>query len=134
MFFRNTDCCVLTYDVTDAKTFTQAKEWKTKFLDSAFPVSPEEFPFVLLGNKKDMRKERKTNKSDAVDWSRHQKMFYREVSAVNGDGFEGLFDKIVEKTWPYAVEKARLGHMEEGDQNIVLGNVVEQETKKNCCM
>lgn len=79
-FYRGADCCVLVYDVNVTKSFEKLNNWREEFLlqvsnlltgdpsvlqfmswksDSLFvtqasPSDPENFPFVLLGNKIDV--------------------------------------------------------------------------------
>ena len=50
-FYRGADCCVLVYDVTSQQSFRNLESWRDEFLIQASPRNPEEFPFVLLGNK-----------------------------------------------------------------------------------
>lgn len=53
-FYRGADCCVLVYDVNNAKSFDALDGWRDEFLIQAGPHDPESFPFVLLGNKIDL--------------------------------------------------------------------------------
>ena len=53
-FYRGADCCVLVYDVTQATTFKNLESWRDEFLIQASPRDPENFPFVVIGNKVDM--------------------------------------------------------------------------------
>ena len=73
-FYRGADCCVLVYDVTAQNTFRSLDSWRDEFLivsvceendalkiaafafslQQAGPRDPENFPFVLLGNKIDL--------------------------------------------------------------------------------
>ena len=50
-FYRGADCCVLTYDVTAPNTFKSLDSWRDEFLIQASPRDPDNFPFVVLGNK-----------------------------------------------------------------------------------
>ncbi|VDN48902.1 unnamed protein product, partial [Dibothriocephalus latus] len=50
-FYRGADCCVLVYDVTMPNTFKTLDSWRDEFLIQASPRDPENFPFVLIGNK-----------------------------------------------------------------------------------
>lgn len=61
-FYRGADCCVLVYDVTNANTFKTLDSWRDEFLIQASPRDPENFPFVVIGNKIDLenRQVRKT--------------------------------------------------------------------------
>ncbi|KXT10784.1 hypothetical protein AC579_2979 [Pseudocercospora musae] len=52
-FYRGADCCVLVYDVNNAKSFDTLDSWRDEFLIQASPMDPESFPFVVLGNKVD---------------------------------------------------------------------------------
>src|ERR1700761_3705404 len=52
-FYRGADCCVLVYDVNNAKSFDTLDSWRDEFLIQASPMDPEKFPFGGLGNKVD---------------------------------------------------------------------------------
>eukprot|EP00898_Chlorokybus_atmophyticus_P007624 jgi/Chlat1/7863/Chrsp66S07292 len=53
-FYRGADCCVLVYDVNNAKTFDNLDNWRDEFLIQASPSDSDNFPFVVLGNKVDV--------------------------------------------------------------------------------
>ncbi|KAJ7561682.1 hypothetical protein O6H91_03G037500 [Diphasiastrum complanatum] len=53
-FYRGADCCVLVYDVNVMKSFDNLNNWRDEFLIQASPSDPENFPFVVLGNKIDV--------------------------------------------------------------------------------
>ena len=53
-FYRGADCCVLVYDVTSTNTFKTLDSWRDEFLIQASPRDPENFPFVVIGNKVDL--------------------------------------------------------------------------------
>ncbi|KAH7279785.1 hypothetical protein KP509_37G036700 [Ceratopteris richardii] len=53
-FYRGADCCVLVYDVNLMKSFDNLENWRNEFLIQASPSDPENFPFVVLGNKIDI--------------------------------------------------------------------------------
>ena len=53
-FYRGMDCCVLVYDVTNANSFKNLDSWRDEFLIRASPQDPENFPFVVIGNKIDL--------------------------------------------------------------------------------
>lgn len=53
-FYRGADCCVLVYDVNNTKSFDALDSWRDEFLIQASPQDPDNFPFVLLGNKIDV--------------------------------------------------------------------------------
>lgn len=45
-FYRGADCCVLVYDVNNAKSFEALDSWRDEFLIQASPRDPANFPFV----------------------------------------------------------------------------------------
>ena len=53
-FYRGADCCVLTFDVTMPNTFKNLDSWRDEFLIQSSPRDPDNFPFVVLGNKVDL--------------------------------------------------------------------------------
>lgn len=53
-FFRGADCCVLVYDVTSPTSFKSLDNWFDEFMVQSGPRNPEEFPFVVIGNKIDL--------------------------------------------------------------------------------
>lgn len=63
-FYRGADCCVLVYDVTASPTFKNLESWRDEFLIQASPRDPENFPFVVIGNKVDMADSRTVNKKN----------------------------------------------------------------------
>merc|ERR1712010_95446 len=69
-FYRGADCCVLVYDVNTAKTFENLDNWRDEFLIQASPKDPDNFPFVVLGNKVDVDggSSRVVSKKKATTW------------------------------------------------------------------
>merc|ERR1712106_119682 len=53
-FYRGADCCVLVFDVNQSKTFDTLESWRDEFLIQASPREPDNFPFVVIGNKADL--------------------------------------------------------------------------------
>ena len=56
-FYRGADACMLVYDTTNLKSFDNLESQRDKFLTevgSRRPSDPENFPFVVLGNKSDL--------------------------------------------------------------------------------
>ena len=64
-FYRGADCCVLVYDVNSSKSFETLDSWRDEFLIQASPHDPENFPFVVLGNKIDVEESKRQVRSHA---------------------------------------------------------------------
>lgn len=53
-FYRGADCCVLCYDVTNEKSLNNLASWKDEFLIQSNVSNPQDFPFIIIGNKVDV--------------------------------------------------------------------------------
>ena len=53
-FYRGSDCCLLTFAVDDVQSFQNLTMWKKEFLYYADVKEPDNFPFIVLGNKIDV--------------------------------------------------------------------------------
>jgi GTPase SAR1 family protein len=64
------DCCCLVYDVNHAKSFESLDIWRDEFLLQLSPKDPDNFPFVLLGNKVDCEEsKRQVTQKRAMQWA-----------------------------------------------------------------
>ncbi|XP_068647259.1 ras-related protein Rab7-like isoform X1 [Aristolochia californica] len=121
-FYRGADCCVLVYDVNVMKSFDNLNNWREEFLiqviiaylksqvvllqvltiswDSnvqASPSDPENFPFVVLGNKIDVDggNSRVVSEKKAKAWCASKgNIPYFETSAKEGFNVEAAFQCI----------------------------------------
>jgi len=93
-FYRGADCCVLTYDVTDPESFKSLDSWRDEFLIQASPRDPENFPFVVLGNKVDLEN-RSVSARRAQQWCHGKNDIpYFETSAKEAINVEQAFQTI----------------------------------------
>jgi len=93
-FYRGADCCVLVYDVTQPDSFKSLDSWRDEFLIQASPRDPENFPFVVLGNKIDLDG-RSVSTKRAQSWCQSKNdMPYFEVSAKEAVNVEQAFQTI----------------------------------------
>ncbi|PSK33413.1 hypothetical protein C7M61_005291 [Candidozyma pseudohaemuli] len=58
-FYRGADCCVLCYDVTNEKSLNNLASWKDEFLVQLNVLNPQDFPFIIIGNKIDVDESRR---------------------------------------------------------------------------
>merc|ERR1739841_106707 len=80
-FYRGADCCVLVYDLTVPKTFESLDSWRDEFLIQASPRDPDNFPFVVIGNKSDLDSKRKVTSARAQQWAKSKNSIpYHETS------------------------------------------------------
>ncbi|CAL4952508.1 unnamed protein product [Urochloa decumbens] len=96
-FYRGADCCVLVYDVNVTKSFEKLNNWREEFLIQASPSDPENFPFVVLGNKIDVDggNSRTVSEKKAKAWCTSKgNIPYFETSAKEGFNVEAAFECI----------------------------------------
>eukprot|EP00826_Nyctotherus_ovalis_P036629 TRINITY_DN3268_c0_g1_i17.p1 TRINITY_DN3268_c0_g1~~TRINITY_DN3268_c0_g1_i17.p1 ORF type:complete len:207 (-),score=69.95 TRINITY_DN3268_c0_g1_i17:55-675(-) len=92
-FYKGAECCLLVYDITNAKSFNSLETWKSEFIKQASPKNPDTFPVIVLGNKADRDGERKVPFEKAKAWCEaHGKVPFFETSAKDqinvADAFE----------------------------------------------
>ena len=93
-FYRNAECCVFVCDLTDPKTFETIDTWRTDFLSQLNPKDPDNFPFVLLGNKCDKEGERKIPETKIKQYcSSKGNMPYQETSAKDNLNVDHAFEE-----------------------------------------
>ncbi|KAF9405501.1 hypothetical protein BGZ94_003509, partial [Podila epigama] len=103
-FYRGADCCVLVYDVTNIKSFEALESWRDEFLIQASPETPENFPFVVIGNKVDMDHKRAVSQKRAMAWCQSKgNIPYFETSAKDAINVEQAFLTIAKNALQHEV-------------------------------
>jgi len=106
-FYRGADSCVLTYDITDAKSFDNLESWMDEFLVHANPSNPSTFPFVVLGNKSDLANRRQVSTQKAKSWcSGKNDIPYYETSAKEAVNVEQAFATIAKNALAREAQQA----------------------------
>ncbi|EFC35538.1 rab family small GTPase [Naegleria gruberi] len=83
---------ILVYDVTREETFNNIKNWlKECDLYSTF----EECVKLLIGNKIDLKEERKVSLQDAQNFAKSNNMVYIETSAKTKENVDKAFEEVV---------------------------------------
>mmetsp|Transcript_16694 Transcript_16694/g.16611 ORF Transcript_16694/g.16611 Transcript_16694/m.16611 type:complete len:205 (-) Transcript_16694:31-645(-) len=128
-FYRGADCCVMVYDITSSKSFDNISSWKDEFLSQSNPKDPENFPFVVLGNKLDKESERKVANAKASQWCRDNgNMPFFETSAKDAINVDEAFQSIARNALSQVKEE------EEYKPTINLtGGKKDKGQKKACC-
>ena len=133
-FYRGADACILVYDITAEKSFDQLNSWRDEFLGQASPRDPENFPFVVIGNKIDKEAERRVPKSKATQWCKSKgtkPIPYFETSAKDAIKVEVAF-----------LEAAQMAlHQESTDNDVFIPDTinlsnqpkVSSKSSSGCC-
>merc|ERR1712070_962765 len=127
-FYRGADSCVLVFDVNVAKTFENLDSWRDEFLIQACPRDPENFPFVVLGNKVDIDA-RVVSQKRALAWCTAKgDIPYFETSAKEAINVEQAFQVI-----------ARNALKQEAEEDIYLPDTIDMTASQSatqrggCC-
>merc|ERR1712031_82439 len=101
-FYRGADACILVFDVTSKKSFDALDTWRDEFLVQASPGDPEKFPFVVLGNKVDLKDQRVVTMKEAKQYciqrnitSESQPMYW-ETSAKTKECVDQAFYQVAQ--------------------------------------
>ncbi|XP_039468273.1 ras-related protein rab7-like isoform X2 [Oreochromis aureus] len=93
-YYGGADCCVLVFDLTRSDTFGKIDYLRDHFLIKGHPRHPEDFPFVVLGNKIDLENRQVTTEW-AQDWCQSKNNIpYFETSAKDATNVEQAFQTI----------------------------------------
>lgn len=96
-FYRGSDCCLLTFSVDDNQSFLNLSNWKKEFIYYADVKEPENFPFVVLGNKVDVT-ERQVSSEEARMWCQENGDYpYFETSAKDATNVAVAFEEAVHR-------------------------------------
>ncbi len=91
-YFNGADGMMLVFDITRSSTFSNVNNWYS----TAVKHGLSGIPRVLIGNKLDLKEERKIIRPMAVHLSEKLNAPYFETSALNGENVETIFSKIAE--------------------------------------
>lgn len=118
-YFRNTNHCILIFDLTDHNSFEMVDRW-LKICDESNTGSSS-LTYSLVGNKTDIL-ERTVNMSEINEYCRnHGIKHYIETSAHTGEGIKVLRRRIVNHAVEYEQE------------NISTNIIIQTETPNRSC-
>lgn len=81
--------------MTSPTSFKNLESWRDEFLIQASPRDPENFPFVVIGNKVDLADSRTVTTKKAMQWCQEKNNVpYYETSAKEAINVEQAFQTI----------------------------------------
>ena len=126
-FYRGADACLLVYDLTQKESFERLDFWKNDIVQKSSISSPEDFPFVIFGNKSDLVDQQQIDPQISAAWAQQNKSPHFTVSAKTSENLQEGFQKIVSLFLDNA--KGTI----EAVPSISLRPQENQHKKKNCC-
>jgi len=100
-FYRGADACMLVFDITDRKSFDNLESWMEDFVHEAKPETPDDFPFVIIGNKSDLAESRRIVQEASVqEWcQKKNNLPYYETSAKDAINIDTVFRFIARRAY-----------------------------------
>ena len=111
---------VLIYDITNKKTFENVRNWITSIEEE----TSKKIILILVGNKADLKDERKVQKEEGEDIAKEFNLPFFESSAQSGLNVKSVFETLAK----LIVEKKA----QSANQGQKLTNIKKVE-KKKCC-
>ncbi|ODV90639.1 hypothetical protein CANCADRAFT_108700 [Tortispora caseinolytica NRRL Y-17796] len=93
MYYRNANCAVVVYDITQAASLDRAKAWVKELQRQA----NESIVIALAGNKLDLESDREVDTSVAQSYADEAGLLFYETSAKSGENVLELFTGIAKK-------------------------------------
>ncbi|KIO06928.1 hypothetical protein M404DRAFT_14903 [Pisolithus tinctorius Marx 270] len=93
MYYRNANCAVVVYDITQASSLDKARTWIRELQRQADPS----IVIALCGNKTDLTARRQITQEEAKKYADEEGLMWFETSAKTGEGVSEVFTAIAKK-------------------------------------
>jgi Ras-related protein Rab-5C len=90
MYYRNANCAVVVYDITQAASLEKARTWIRELQRQADPS----IVIALCGNKSDLSARRQVTEEEAKKYADEEGLMWAETSAKTGEGVSDIFTAI----------------------------------------
>ena len=94
MYYRNANCAVVVYDITQTASLDKARNWIRELQRQADPS----IVIALCGNKSDLAARRQVTQEEAQKYAEEEGLMWAETSAKSGEGVADIFTAIGKPT------------------------------------
>lgn len=122
-FFRNSDGIIIVYDTTNRDSFEKVGDWM-KTIDQ-YVSNEEPVPFILVGNKIDLDKERAVSTDEGKQLADSKNIPFFEASAKENIGVDEFMNRIITDVVNGVTHNKKGVDLEEMRQDV--------EKSKKCC-
>ncbi|TFY78395.1 hypothetical protein EWM64_g5614 [Hericium alpestre] len=105
MYYRNANCAVVVYDITQSASLEKARNWIRELQRQADPS----IIIALCGNKSDLAARRQVSQEEAQKYAEEEGLMWAETSAKTGEGVSEIFTAIAKKLPTTAAPSSRAG-------------------------
>ena len=128
-YYRNADCCLLVYDITERKSFEECKNYYSEKLNE---YSKTIIKIVLLGNKTDLEEERKIDSEEGANFAEENNYIFMETSCKDNYNVADAFTSLVEMT-NAEYKKKGIDITARKKVRTKKNKIVKSELKKKSC-
>jgi small GTP-binding protein len=100
-YFNGADGMMLVFDITRSSTFSNVKNWYNTTVKFGLSGVPK----ILIGNKIDLKDERKIIQPHATHLSDELNAHYFETSAKSGENVKDIFESIAREVYLFKTRK-----------------------------
>ena len=118
-YFRDADCCLLVYDISDRNSFEEIKNYYNPEIKDKCPKNVK---VILLGNKADLEKERKIDSEEASRLAMENDYIYMETSCLENENVADAFETLIENTYRETLKNGK-----NKKETMILSNTNKKE-------
>ncbi len=130
-YYKQADCCLLVYDITNKDSFDSVKNY---YVPKIKEYCNQILKVVLLGNKADLEDQREVSQEQAEKFADSIGCKFYEGSAKSGENIKESLDEIAKITYLYMKDKKK--NEDEDDKDGVIldrSKSLNDGKKKKCC-
>ncbi|XP_034472257.1 ras-related protein Rab-9A [Drosophila innubila] len=131
-FYRGSDICLLCFALDDRDSLRGLKLWRNEFINYA-DVKPDRFPFIVVGNKNDIREQkRQVSREDVQQWCTDQSIVsHIETSSKTATNVTDAF-MLGLRQWK-AMECVAEAEQRQNGDSIDLTRPIRLMQRRHCC-
>ena len=116
-FYKDADCCLLVYDITNQASFEKIKNYYVKTIEEN---CKSYIKVILLGNKTDLEEKRKITLEEGIDLAFENNYMFMESSCSENYNVSDAFTALIEMT----------NHVHKTDNDIEAFSIKKVKPKK----
>jgi small GTP-binding protein len=125
-YYRNADCCLLVYDITDKNSFEEIKNF---FNEKVKEKCKENIPIILLGNKTDLENQRQVQPEDGANFCTENGYIFMETSCLKNRNVADAFETLIELANRDALTRKGTA---KNEKKITVSKADNKKDKKSC--
>ena len=128
IYYRQADCCLLVYDITNKKSFEECKYYSQQIKERC----KENIKVILLGNKADLGIQRKVPSEEGAKFSSENDYIFMETSCLKNTNVADAFETLIEIA---NIELKK--NIQRSNSKVMINkkdhNNINKSNKKKCC-